>query len=103
MASSKILKRNDYQYIALGNDFADREASVKAIADYIYSSSPIGFYNFNAYAKYSWDGFYFKFSDNSVTIFITRAEQNQAYQIGISADGATKTYFRIASTQVFNT
>ena len=87
--------------IRLGSSFADREASVKAIADYIYTTAPVGNYRFGANAKYSWIGIYQKFDDNSAIVLITRAEANQTYQISIGSDG-TKNYFRIASTEVFN-
>ena len=101
MANSTISRPNFWVNINLGNSFADREASIKAIANYIYTTAPVGNYRFSAYAKYSWIGICQKFDDNSAIVFITRAETNQTYQISIGSDG-TKHYFRVASTEVFN-
>ena len=101
MANSTIPHQNFWVNIRLGSSYADREASVKAIADYIYTTAPVGNYRFGAYAKYSWIGICQKLDDNSAIVLITKAEANQTYQISIGADG-TKHYFRVASTEVFN-
>ena len=102
MANSTIPLNNYCLEINLNGTYADREASVKGIADYIYTTVPKGNYRFNAYAHYSWIGICQKFADNSAMIFITRAEANNSFLVNIASDG-TKRYYRIASSEVWNT